>query len=69
MALITENASFKLSTIILSKKEPFTLNEVVDELQKVGVKEPEQSIKRALNRLRDNDIITEFGSTYALNFK
>ena len=69
MAVITEKPSYKLADIIFSKKEPFTLDNIIDELSVAGVSENKQVIKRALDWFRDNGIIIEHGSFYSLYIK
>jgi len=69
MVAITEKPSYKLADIIFSKKESFTLNDIIKELRAVGVNENKQVIKRALDWFRDNGIIIEHGSFYSLYIK
>lgn len=61
---ILNNPSFKLATIILNKTKEFTIEEIIDDLKKVEINKDYGEVKRALNKLRDNDFITQFGSYY-----
>ena len=64
---ITEGSGYKLATIVLSKKEPFTLEDLLKELKHTVSEENEILIKRSLDRLCDNGIIIKHGSLYSLS--
>lgn len=63
---IREKPAYKLTSLILSQKGPFTVSEIHTELKKVGINESECAVKLALKRLRDSGIITEHASHYSL---
>lgn len=65
--MITEGSGYKLANIVLSQREPFTIDDIMLELEKEGVKEDELFLKKSLNRLCENGIIIKFGSRYSLS--
>lgn len=67
MSPIKEMPTYKLADIVLSQKDSFTLKDVLDQLNEIGVSIDENMAKMTLNRLRDNWIISESNSVYCLS--
>jgi hypothetical protein len=60
-----EKQNYAISKIILSKEEPFTLCEILNEAKKVGLDiKNESRVKYILKRYRDDGIIVEQGPVY-----
>jgi len=64
MIPIKNTPSYIFLSIVLSQNKPFTLRDISNELDNKGMKMKEGKIKKALNRLCDNWIITEDGYKY-----
>lgn len=58
-----QNINFVITNTILSMKNSFTCKQVIEELKKYSI-DNENTIKRAIVRLRDNDYLEESGSYY-----
>lgn len=63
---LTKNPSYVLGDIILSKKEPFTFEEIFNELHEAGVHKSSDDVKKAIQRLKDNGIIVQWGTLYSV---
>lgn len=57
---------YRITSIVLSKEEPFTFTQIFSELKQQGIQESECAVKMTLRRLRDRGIIVEQGSYYSL---
>jgi len=66
MPLVTENPTYKVANLVLSKKEPFALTEILLELRARGIEENERLIKDSLRRLRDDGIVIEHGPFFSV---
>jgi DNA-binding transcriptional regulator PaaX len=60
------HTNLNFGSVVLSKTVPFTLKELQDDLNNLGMQAEEPLIRVALRRLRDNGIVVEHGSTYSL---
>ena len=58
-----QNINFIITNTILSMKNSFTCKQVIEELKKYSI-DNENTIKKAIVRLRDNDYLEESGSYY-----
>lgn len=67
MSPIKEMPTYKFADIVLSQKDSFTLKDVLDQLNEIGVSIDENMAQMTLNRLRDNWIISESNSVYCLS--
>ncbi|KKM11083.1 hypothetical protein SY88_10125 [Clostridiales bacterium PH28_bin88] len=68
MSPLASKPNFILMNLILSKKEPFTLKEIVEDLKKTGVLvQKESDVLPLLNRFRENGLIIQRGSKYSLS--
>ena len=63
---LKDNRSYLVTSIVLSKEEPFTLDQIHSELLEKGFKDNGYSVSRKLNQLRDRGILLEQGSYYYL---
>ncbi|TVX99126.1 hypothetical protein [Cohnella terricola] len=66
MAVFMESASYKLGEIVLSKKEPFTIDEIFNELISLGIEKDLSELNMAISRLKANGVIGQWGSTYSV---
>ncbi len=66
MSFITTNPSYIVSNVILSKRQPFTVNDIDLELKRNGENLREEIIQQVLNKLNENGIITKMGYSYIL---
>jgi len=64
MATLTEKPGYKMMSIILSKRNPFQIEEIVEELKNEGIEEDFCVIKKALEQLKDKGILVKHGSSY-----
>ena len=64
MTPIKNTPSYIFLSTVLSQKKSFSLRDISNELEKKGMKIEEGKIKKALNSLCDNWIITEEDCKY-----
>lgn len=64
---ITNTIGYKLSKLVLSKKEPFSLEDIHTEMNNKGVPVSSPSVKYGLRVLRDNGVIVQHGRTFSVN--
>lgn len=69
MTPIKNTPSYIFLSTVLSQKKSFSLRDISNELEKKGMKMKEGKIKKALNRLCDNWIITEDDYKYRNHIK
>lgn len=60
------NKNFFLTNFILSLKSSFTIEDVINRLADVEIDINANEVKKAVQRLRDNDYLEEFGCTYSI---
>ena len=61
------NTAYMITSIVLSKDEPFTIEQISSGLKEHGIIKSEHVIRRRLNSLRDTGILFEQGSYYSVN--
>lgn len=63
-----KNYNMIISNLILSKKEPFTYNEILEEVKKEIGEDWEiiSTLNQCLNRMRDNGFLKHFNFTYTV---
>ncbi|RXZ82097.1 hypothetical protein EBB07_12285 [Paenibacillaceae bacterium] len=66
MSAIINNASYKLGEIVLSKREPFTIDDILNELISIGVEKERSELDIAMSRLKANGVIGQWGSMYSV---
>lgn len=63
---IKDSNYYKITNIILDKKEPFTINDIKKEISlKITSNKKNFLIKRALNKLGNNGMIIKHGSYFS----
>lgn len=68
MSPLTTKPNFIFMNLILSKTQPFTLVEIIDDLKKTGVKvQNESEVLPLINRFKENGLIIKRGSSYSLS--
>ncbi|MDN4080084.1 hypothetical protein QYF52_19245 [Paenibacillus polymyxa] len=63
---VQNRESYKFGEIVLSKTEPFTINDIINDLNSVGIRKELLEINIAMKKLKDNGIIVQWGSSYAV---
>ena len=58
--------NFVLSNIILAQDKPFTIEKILYDARNHQIKDVESVLKNVLDKLRDNGLIDEVGSTYSV---
>ncbi|MBY0217839.1 hypothetical protein [Paenibacillus illinoisensis] len=66
MTITIDRASYKLGEIVLSKHEPFTIDEILNDLRLIGVEKKISELDVAMNRLKANGVIGQWGSMYSV---
>lgn len=64
MASLAEKPEFKLTRLVLSKAQPFTLEEITTEAAGVGITGCD--IERMMAQIRDAGIVYQYGRNYCL---
>lgn len=64
MAVITEQFGYKFADVVLSMQAPFTIDEILKELEIKGITKTKLEVRRSLERLKDNGVIIQYGSQY-----
>jgi predicted transcriptional regulator len=67
MNILLERINFKITNIILSQKQSFTLEDVVNEVVDQYVDIDKEIILSTINNLRDTGLINDYGSKYSLS--
>lgn len=57
------SANFIITNIILSMKDMFTCDEIIEKLKTYSI-DDEKMVKKSITRLRENDYLEEDGSYY-----
>ena len=60
------NKNFFLTNFILSLKSSFTIEDVINRLADAEIDINANEVKKAVQRLRDNDYLNEIGCTYSI---
>lgn len=60
------NKNFFLTNFILSLKSSFTVEDVINRLADAEIDINANEVKKAVQRLRDNDYLNEIGCTYSI---
>lgn len=60
------NKNFFLTNFVLSLKSSFTIEDVINRLADAGIDINANEVKKAVQRLRDNDYLNEIGCTYSI---
>lgn len=64
MAVITEQYGYKFADIVLSMRTPFTIDEILKELEIKGIRQSKLEVRRSLDKLKDSGVIIQYGSQY-----
>ena len=67
MSPITETPNYKVSSVVLSRKNPFTISDIEVELDKRGNNMRKEVIKKVLDKLNDNGVVVQSGARYMLS--
>lgn len=62
--LYNVNPNFMITNLVLSKEGTFTCKQVLEEIRENSLDIDEMVVKKALDRLRDNDYLEETGYSY-----
>lgn len=60
------NTNFMLTNLILSMKGSFTCEDVCQKINKHALNISKKTVKKALERLRENDYLDEVGYSYTV---
>lgn len=58
------NQNFMITNLVLSKKEPFTCEDIMKEIDACSVDVNKKLVEKTLERLRDNDYLEKTGYSY-----
>lgn len=67
---LTKNPYYKMAEIIVAKKEPFTLDSLMEDLKNQGVNLTNRNkIEKILNRYRKEGLVKREGNVYTVSAK
>jgi predicted transcriptional regulator len=67
MNILLERANFKITNIILSQKEEFTVEDVINEVSEKNLNADKDFIITTIKNLRDSGLINDYGAKYTLS--
>ncbi|WP_368658235.1 hypothetical protein AB3Z07_26095 [Metabacillus halosaccharovorans] len=67
MTILLERANLKITNIILSQKETFTIEDVFNEVSKSDLQTNKENIISTIKSLRDSGLINDYGTKYTLS--
>lgn len=67
MTVLLERPNLKITNIILSQKDTFTIEDVVNEVAKEHLQINVENIRSTLNNLRDSGLVSDYGTKYTLS--
>ncbi|MBS3984028.1 MAG: hypothetical protein KGZ66_00255 [Selenomonadales bacterium] len=65
MVPVKESPIYELVQIVLSKSEPFTIDQILIEVKKKQLGFDDDDVKRRIDRLRDAGVLRKTGVRYA----